>query len=88
MSSTRVASIKMDVNAENCQRSCRTPFVIQPIDVEVVSADVDGVKSLIEGMKILPSIKLVFSVGSGTAPTPTLSVTGFRVPSIPPRSGG
>ncbi len=78
----------MDVNAENCQRSCRTPLVIQPLNVEVVSADVDGVESLMEGMTILPSIRSVVSVGSSTAPKPTLSVTGFRMPSIPPRSGG
>jgi hypothetical protein len=78
----------MDVNAENCQRSRRTPLVIQPLNVEVVSADVDGVESLMEGMTILPSIRLVVSVGSSTAPTPTLLVTGFRMPSIPPRSGG
>jgi hypothetical protein len=85
--STRVTLI-MDVNAENCQRSRRTPLVIQPLDVEVVSADVDGVKSLMEGMTILPSLRSVVSVESGTAPTPTSSVTGFRMPSIPPRSGG
>jgi hypothetical protein len=56
--------------------------------VEVVSADVDGVESLMEGMTILPSIRSVVSVGFGTAPTPTSLVTGFRMPSIPPRSGG
>ena len=78
----------MDVNAENRQRSRRTPLVLQPVDVEVVSADVDGVESLMEGMTILPSIRSVFSVGSNTAPTPTSSVTGFRMPPIPPRSGG
>jgi len=78
----------MDVNAENCQRSRRTPLVIQPLNVEVVSADVDGVESLMVGMTILPSIRLVVSVGSSTAPTPMSSVTGFRMPSIPPRSGG
>ena len=88
MSSTRVLSIKMDVNAENRQRARRTPLVIQPLDVEVISADVDGVGILMEGMTILPSIRSVFSLGSGTAPTPTSSVTGVRVPSIPPRSGG
>jgi hypothetical protein len=88
VSSTRVSSIKMDVNAENRQRSCRTPLVIQPLGVEVLSADVDGVGSLMDGMTNLPSVNSVFSLGSGTAPSPMSSVTGVRVPSFPPRSGG
>ena len=74
----------MDVNAENRQRSRRTPLVIQPLDVEVLSADVDGVESLMDGMTILPSVNSVFSLGSGTAPTPTSLVTGVRGPSFPP----
>ena len=88
MSSTRVSSIKMDFNADNCQRSRCTPLVIQTLGVEVLSADVDGVGSLMDGMTNLPSVNSIFSSGSGTAPTPMSSVTGVRVPSFPPQSGG
>jgi len=56
---------------------------IQPLGVEVLSADVDGVGSLMDGMTNLPSVNSVFSLGSGTAPTPMSSVTGVRVPSFP-----
>jgi hypothetical protein len=40
----------MDRTAENRQRSRHTPLVLPLLDLEVLSTDVDGVGSLMEGV--------------------------------------
>jgi hypothetical protein len=80
----------MDNNAEGRQRARRTPLVLPLLgeDLEVLRTDVDGVGSLMEGMTIVPSVRLVLSLPSVTTPTSTALVTGGGVPSFPTRSGG
>ena len=80
----------MDGMTGDRQRPRRTPIVIPPIDLDVHSADVDGVESLMDRLTIVPSVPSVYSLASGTAPTPSLSVPVVRgcSPSFPLQSGG
>ena len=80
----------MDGLTGDRQRSRRTPLVIPPIDLEVHSADVDNVKSLMDGLTIVPAVPSVYSLASGTALPPMSSVPVVRgpSPSFPLRSGG
>ena len=89
VSSTRVGCVyTMEFPAGNRPRACRTPLVLSS-DLTFTSADVDGVGSMMDGMTIVPSVQSVYSLGSGTAPTPTSLVSDARESSfVPLRSGG
>ena len=89
VSSTRVSIVIYNgLTTGNRQRSRCTPLVLPSPDLEVTSADVDGVGSMMDGLTIVPSVPSVYSLGSGTAPTPTSSVSDVRGSSFPLRSGG
>ena len=86
MLSTRVRPRKMEHNAEVRQRSRRTPVNLPLLDFEVLSADVDSVGSMMEGMTIVPLASSVLSFPSAATPAAAVLPTGF--PSFTSRSGG
>ena len=61
----------MDNNAGICQRPCRAPLVVPPLDLisEVLRTDVDGAGSLMGGLTIVPSVNAVLSLPSVTSPS-------------------
>ena len=73
----------MEKNAEGRQRrDRRIPVVLPLLDLDVLSADVDGVGSLMDGMTIVPSAPSVFSLASVASPVGIGAVHSFA-----PRSG-
>ena len=50
----------MENNAEGRQRARRTPFFLPLLDLDVLSTNVDGVGSLMDGMTIVPSAPSVY----------------------------
>ena len=77
-------SVIVDSNAEGRQRARRTPCAFPLLDLEVLSTDVDGVGSLMDGMTIVPSVPSVRSLASATTST---SMIGASHP-FASRSGG
>ena len=75
----------MEQNAEVNQRSRRTPVNLPLLDFEVLSADVDAVGSMMEGMTIVPSAPSVVSFPNASTPAAVLPTS---VPSFASRSGG
>ena len=76
----------MEQNVEGRQRARCTPVNLPLLDFKVLSADVDAVGSMMEGLTIVPLAPSVLSFPS--AATPAAAVLPTSVPSFTSRSGG